>query len=103
MVKIIETSLIEVDNQIIDIQSRVIEVKSWDDYVFYLKGSVPIEYKDIIGVLHGKSLSSRENGNRLSFYSDDHMVNLTFRSREDKDNVIERKLAYRVYHQDDQY
>ena len=101
MVKIIETSLIEVDGQISDIQSRVIEVRSWEDYVFCLKGSVPVEYKDTIGGLYGKSLPSSEMYNTISFYSDNHMVNITLQTK--SENVIQRKLAYRVYHQDDQY
>jgi len=103
MVTIIETSLIEVNGQITDIQSRVVEVESWKDYVFCLKNSVPMGLKDFVGGLYGNSLSKRELGNRLSFYSDDHMVNLTFRSPEDDNSVIERKLAYRVRSQEDDY
>lgn len=53
MVKIIETNILMNNGSISDHQSRVIEAKSWEQYVDEIKNSVRVHRKDIIGVMDG--------------------------------------------------
>lgn len=56
--KVIETNLaIQDDNTIIDHQSRVIEVSSWDEYVAEIESKTPIYRESYIGNMHGSSIS----------------------------------------------
>lgn len=56
MAKVIETNLSMKDNEIVDFQSRVIEVESWNSYVNEIGNGDYVDRLSIIGSLHGSSV-----------------------------------------------
>ncbi|MFL1672612.1 hypothetical protein [Paenibacillus dendritiformis] len=56
MTKVIETNLSIKDGEIVDHQSRVVEVESWDSLIQEIKEGKSISRSSIIGNLHGKTL-----------------------------------------------
>ncbi|MEL3959506.1 hypothetical protein NST17_20350 [Caldifermentibacillus hisashii] len=73
MVKVIETNLsLQVNNDIIDHQSRVIEVDSWESYVNEIKECKTVTRNSIIGNLHGTTLPRESRVDNLQ-YDDFHL------------------------------
>jgi len=57
MVKIIETNLaLDESGEIVDHQSRVIEMDSWDSYINEIKNMESVYRHSILGSLHGVTL-----------------------------------------------
>ncbi|MDD4779070.1 MAG: hypothetical protein PHT02_00505 [Tissierellia bacterium] len=73
MIKVIETNLsIQVDNTIIDHQSRVIEVESWKDYIEEIKSAKTVIRNSVIGALHGATIPKEAKIENL-IYDDFHL------------------------------
>lgn len=91
MAKIIETNL-SIGNygEILDHQSRVIEVDSWEDYVNEIRNGVSIERNDLYGTLHGRSIQS--NVTIENFQSDNHHLECDVQN----DRFKSKKLAYLI-------
>lgn len=54
--KVIETNISMEDNEIKDIQSRVVEIEDWNSYVEEIKNGISVDRHDTVGCLHGKTL-----------------------------------------------
>lgn len=96
MVKIIETNLSTTyGGEIIDHQSRVIEVSSWNEYVDLFKtyhGEPMGDYRAILGSMHGYVLPKGCILNGLGY--DGHHLTCTVRHF---DGTSSKKLAYKTY------
>ena len=91
MIKVIETNLSMKDNEIMDHQSRVILVDSWESYVDEIKNGMSVNRTSFIGSLHGNSLPKQAKIE--NFKSTDKTLSC------DVVNFIgmrSKKLAYRV-------
>jgi len=92
MIKVIETNLsLDDNNNIIDHQSRVIEVESWEDFIDEIKESKTIIRNSILGCLSGCSIPRESK-----------VVNLKYNDRNLSCDVYNylgkkgKKLVYRV-------
>lgn len=89
----IETNLIIMGatNIILDHQSRVVKIESWEDLIDEVKNAKSVIRKDEVGSLHGATIpigSTIEN-----FKSDDHVITCDF-SRGNH-TWKEKKLIYK--------
>lgn len=58
LAKVIETNLSMKDNEIMDLQSRVIEVDSWNSYINEIGNGDTINRSSIVGSMYGNSIPS---------------------------------------------
>lgn len=73
MIKVIETNLsIDNENNIVDHQSRVIEVGSWEEFINEIKNAETVSRKSCIGNLHGSTIPRQARVENL-IYDDDHL------------------------------
>lgn len=78
MAKIIETNLyFNNDNVLIDFQSRVIEVDSWDSYVDEMKKGESVNRNSYLGSMIGESFP-RYGSNIEDFKCDDYHLSFSF-------------------------
>lgn len=92
MIKVIETNLsVNLDGEIKDHQSRVIEVESWEEYVQEIRNEEFIERKSIIGNLHGKTIPSDVIVDNL-VYDDKHLSCDIY----NRHGIMSKKLAYKA-------
>lgn len=93
MIKIIETNLsIRCnDNEIMDSQSRVVEVESWESYIEEIKNGITVVRSDIIGCCHGASVPNGALLSDLKINQNSLMYDAKMKS-----GNIHRKLAYKV-------
>ena len=96
MVKIIETNLsLNSDDEIMDIQSRVIEVTSWDSYTQEIKNGISVDRPSCIGSLHGYSLPI--NSIVDNFVCNDHrMICDIIRAIRQGCCIKSKKVAYKI-------
>ena len=91
MIKIIETNLMMRNNEIMDCQSRVVEVENWESYIEEIRSEITVSRYDTVGRCHG---SSFPNGGILSgdlkVKENSLMYNVMMKS-----GNIHKKLAYR--------
>jgi len=76
MIKIIETNLSLDDNDndnIIDHQSRVIQVESWEDYINEIKEGISVFRKSILGCLSGCTIPKQSRVENL-IYDNLHLL-----------------------------
>jgi len=92
MIKVIETNLsLDYDDNIIDHQSRVIQVESWEDFINEIKESKTVIRNSILGCLSGCTIPKQSKVVNLKY--DDKQLSC------DIYNWIGRKtkkLAYKV-------
>lgn len=68
MVRVIETNLSMNDNNVImDHQSRVIEVESWESYINEIRETKTVIRQSILGNLHGSTVPRESNVHNLVF------------------------------------
>lgn len=91
MVKVIETNLSMNGDIVMDHQSRIIEVDSWDSYVDEFKHIKPVSRNSILGSLHGYSLPSQSKVENLIY--DECHLSCDIYNRID---VKTKKLAYLI-------
>jgi hypothetical protein len=92
MIKVIETNLsINNDNIIIDHQSRVIEIESWDSYTNEFAENISIIKNSCIGSLHGATIPRSATIENLT-YDDKHLMCDIINYA----NMKSKKLAYLV-------
>jgi len=73
MIKVIETNLsLDENENILDHQSRVIEVESWDSFIEEIKNGETICRKSILGCLDGCSIPKKSKVENL-IYDDIHL------------------------------
>lgn len=93
MIKVIETNLsVNLDGEIKDHQSRVIEVESWGGYIQEIINKESIERRSIIGSLHGKTIPSHDVNVHNLKHNDFHLSYDLY----NKFGLWAKKLAYRV-------
>jgi len=91
MIKVIETNLSLDDNEnIVDHQSRVIEVESWEDYIEEIKENISVFRKSISGCLSGYTISKKSEISNI-IYDEFHLSCDTYNSAGAKS----KKLAYK--------
>ena len=90
MIKIIETNIIFKNLETpCDVQSRIIEVKSWDDYVDEIKKQKQVNRHSLLGDLYG---SSFPKGATMKYFDvNEHRLICTFYTF---DNTLQMKTAY---------
>lgn len=92
MAKVIETNLsVQVDNTILDHQSRIIKVKSWDEYVNEIKNGETVVRNSYLGNLHGCTLPKQSKVENL-IYDDIHLSCDVY----NWSGVRSKKLAYLI-------
>lgn len=92
MVKIIETNTtLQEDNTLIDFQSIVIEIDSWNDFVDEIKKRKSVSRMASIGSLHGVTLPSEVEV--LDEKCDHQHLSVTFRNPM---GIKMMKLAYLI-------
>jgi hypothetical protein len=91
MVKVIETNISMVENEIKDFQSRVVEVDNWYDFVNEIKEGKTVIRNSIIGSLHGSTIP-RESKIKNLWYDDFHLSCDIYNYH----GIKTRKLAYLV-------
>ena len=90
MIKVIETNLsLDYDDNIIDHQSRVIQVESWEDFINEIKESKTVIRNSILGCLSGCTIPKQSKVVNLKY--DDKQLSC------DIYNWIGRKTKKLVY------
>jgi len=89
MAKIIETNLSMANGQIVDHQSRVIEVESWNSYVDEINNAETVIRDSIMGCLSGSSVPRQSMIKNLEF--DEHHLSCDIYNYQ---GIQTKKLAY---------
>lgn len=90
MIKIIETNIVFKDiEHPYDVQSRIIEVDSWENYVDEIKGQKQVDRHSLIGDMYGVSFP--RYATMRYFNANDRMLICTFYSF---DYTLQMKTAY---------
>jgi len=91
MIKVIETNLsLDYDDNIIDHQSRVVEVESWEDYINEIKEGISVFRKSILGCLDGYTIPTKQSRVENIICDDFHLSCDVYRG-----NTKTKKLAYK--------
>ena len=89
MIKIIETNLsLDGNGNIVDHQSRVIEIEIWEDYVNEIKENISVFRKSILGCLNGYTIPKKSEVSNI-IYDDFHLSCNVYNSA----GVKSKKLA----------
>jgi len=92
MIKVIETNMsVNLDGEIKDHQSRVIEVESWGSYIQEIMNEKSAERRSVIGNLHGKTIPSNATVYDLE-HDDFHLSYVLY----NKFGIWAKKFAYKV-------
>lgn len=91
MVRIIETNLsLNSAYEVVDHQSRVIEVESWNNYINEIKVAKTVIRPSCIGSMHGATIPHQSKVDDLTY--DDFHLSATI----NRQGHITKKLAYLV-------
>jgi hypothetical protein len=94
LVKVIETNLsLQVNNEIIDHQSRVIEVDNWKEYIDEIREAKTVIRKSAIGYMEGSSIPRNAEIEDLVF--DEFHLSCTIYNYHNH-GIKTKKLAYLV-------
>ena len=92
MIRVIETNLsLDYENNIMDHQSRVIVVYSWEDYINEIKDAKSIPRTDCVGRLHGRTIPKLSKVKNV--VSDDFHLSCDVYNC---DGLKSKKLCYKV-------
>jgi len=92
MIKIIETNLsLDNNDNIVDHQSRVVEIENWNDYIKEIKECKSVFRNSILGCLSGYTISTKQLNVENIKYDDFHLSYDIYNSI----GMKTKKLAYK--------
>ncbi|WP_303984221.1 hypothetical protein [Niallia circulans] len=93
MIKVIETNLSVnfATNEIVDHQSRVVEVSSWEDLIMEIQSGKTVIRNSVIGSLHGNTIPKESKVENLIFDEKHLSCDITI-----YDGSKTKKLIYKV-------